>query len=60
MRLRVLVVICASLCALAGCSTSRKIVNLPPLSQPPLQELDRHLTYTNPYDGRPDYVVHRQ
>jgi hypothetical protein len=47
------------LAALVGCKISRNIVDLKPVRQPPLTELERNLTYTDPDDGRPDYVLTR-
>jgi hypothetical protein len=46
--------------ALGGCGVSRNIVEVPPPRLPPLQELDRQITYTDPYAGRSDYIVPRR
>lgn len=46
--------LCLLLC---GCSLSRHIVAITPPAQPPLQELDKHLDYVDPDEGRPTYVV---
>jgi len=42
-----------------GCRISRHIRDLPPVTRPPLPELESHLTYTDPDDGRPDYIFQR-
>ena len=52
-------------CALAGlalgaCSAGDKIVRLPPpRGLPRLTELEKHLDYRDPDDGRPDYRPRR-
>jgi len=44
----------------AGCSTSDTIVKLPPPSGlPSLTELEQHLDYRDPDDGKPDYIPRR-
>lgn len=41
----------------SGCTVSRNIVAIsPPPDQPQLQELEKHLNYTDPDAGQPDYV----
>ena len=58
-RVAIILVVLAS-CLTAGCRISRHIVDLtPPAHQPPLQELEEHLDYTDPDAGRPDYVRSR-
>ena len=43
-----------------GCSTSDTIVKLPPPSGlPSLTELEQHLDYRDPDDGKPDYIPRR-
>jgi hypothetical protein len=39
-----------------GCEISRKIRDLEPVRYPPLNRLEEHLDYSDPDDGRPDYV----
>jgi hypothetical protein len=58
-RLRRTVLIAAALLALAGCRVSRDIRDLDPVTHPPLTELERHLTYTDPDDGRSNYILTR-
>ena len=57
MRARHVLMIVAALWALGGCGISRHIVDINPPPQPHLQHLERHLDYTDPDDGRPDYIV---
>ena len=46
--------------ALGGCTISRHIRDLePPADEPSLEQLDRHLDYTDPDDGRPDFIIQR-
>ena len=42
---------------LGGCRLSRRIVKITPPPQPPLQELDNHLDYVDPDDGRSTFVI---
>ena len=43
-----------------GCTTSDAIVLLPPPQGPPdLTELENHLNYRDPDDGKPDYIPRR-
>ena len=44
---------------LCGCTISRRIVDLEPVRQPPLTQLESHLDYQDPDDGRPDYIIER-
>lgn len=46
-----------ALALLAGCTISRAIVDIKPPHQPPLQQLDQNLAYTDPDEGRPDYII---
>jgi hypothetical protein len=48
-----------ALWGLGACAISRHIVDIEPPPQPRLQELERHLHYEDPDDGRPDYVIER-
>ena len=57
MGTRRIVVTLALLLALSGCSISRNIIDITPPPQPPLQDLDKHLNYVDPDEGRPTYVV---
>lgn len=43
--------------ALVGCHISRRIVDIKPPPQPRLQNLESHLDYVDPDEGRPDYVI---
>ena len=55
-RVAIIVAVLAG-CWTAGCPISRHIVDVtPPPNQPPLQELEQHLEYTDPDAGQPDYV----
>ncbi|MBN2491096.1 MAG: hypothetical protein JXQ29_09620 [Planctomycetes bacterium] len=50
----------ALLGAAPACSTPDAIVKLPPPSGlPHLTELDHHLDYQDPDDGKPDYIPRR-
>jgi hypothetical protein len=49
-----LVLLLGSLC---GCGPSRNIRDLQPPPQPRLEELESHLDYVDPDEGRPSYVV---
>jgi hypothetical protein len=43
-----------------GCSTSDTIRRLPPpAGLPSLVDLEKHLDYKDPDDGRPDYIPRR-
>jgi len=43
-----------------GCSTSDTIRRLPPpTGLPSLVDLEKHLDYRDPDDGRPDYIPRR-
>lgn len=57
LRRRLVVLLLTGIWALCGCAISRRIVDIEPPDQPPLQNLERHLDYTDPDDGRPDYIV---
>jgi len=47
-------------CTSAGCATSDTIVELPPPEGlPDLDQLENHLDYRDPDDGRPDYIPRR-
>ena len=47
-------------CIMTGCSTSDKIRKLPPPEGlPDLRNLEKHLDYVDPDDGRPDYIPRR-
>lgn len=47
-------------CAAAGCATSDTIVDLPPPADlPDLAQLENHLDYKDPDDGKPDYIPRR-
>ena len=50
----------ALLWPLAGCTISRRIVDIQPMPQPRLENLERHLTYRDPDDGRQDYIILRR
>jgi hypothetical protein len=54
--IRCAAVIVAAL-ALSGCWISRRIIDREPIRQPPLQDLEQHLDYVDPDDGKPDYVI---
>ena len=60
MRRALLMLVAGIILALGGCGVSRNIVEVPPPRLPSLQELDRHLTYTDRYAGRSDYIVPRR
>ena len=46
--------------ATAGCATSDTIVELPPPENlPDLTQLENHLDYKDPDDGKPSYVPRR-
>jgi ABC-type oligopeptide transport system substrate-binding subunit len=47
--------VCAA--ALSGCGPSDNIRELQPPPQPALSELESHLDYVDPDEGRPSYVV---
>ncbi len=57
MRRLAVTLLAAALAALTGCRISRHIVEIHPPPQPPLQELDDHLDYVDPDDGRPSYII---
>jgi len=43
-----------------GCTTSDTIIKLPPpKGLPDLADLEKHLDYKDPDDGRPDYIPRR-
>ncbi len=46
-----------ALLCISGCTISRRIRDVEPPRQPPLQELEQHLDYTDPDAGEPDYIV---
>jgi len=52
-----IVLLLAALAATAGCTISRHIVEREPVRQPPLTDLEQHLDYADPDDGRPDFVI---
>jgi hypothetical protein len=54
---RRIVVTLAILFALGGCSISHNIIDIKPPPQPPLQDLEKHLDYVDPDQGRPTYVA---
>ena len=51
-----LIAMAAILWCLAGCSISRDIIEVAPPSQPRLGQLEQHLDYADPDEGRPDYI----
>jgi hypothetical protein len=55
----VLLILLVGAAGMAGCTVAREIVELDPPSQPHLSDLERHLDYVDPDDGRPDYIVNR-
>lgn len=57
MRAKLAIVLVGIVWVASGCAVSHRIVQLPPRGQPPLQALDQHLTYTDRYAGRTDYIV---
>jgi len=57
-RKGLIIILLGVVCFMSGCFISRRIADLSPPNQPPLQELDQHLNYADPYAGRPDYIVH--
>ncbi len=57
--LRRALLVAAFLWCLAGCTISRTIIDVAPPQQPSLQELEQHLDYVDPDDGRPDYIYGR-
>ena len=58
MRVSLVILLAAAACT-AGCTVSREIVELAPPPQPHLNDLEEHLDYVDPDDGRPDYIVNR-
>lgn len=57
MALKRIVMLLVILPAMIGCTISRNIVDLQPVQQPTLQELEQRLDYTDPDNGRPDYII---
>jgi hypothetical protein len=57
MRIGRFIAIAVVLWALGGCRISRHIVELEPPPQPPLQQLESHLDYGDPDEGKPDYII---
>ena len=55
-----LVIIVLLLLALTGCKVSREIIQLErPSDLTPLPQLERHMDYVDPDDGKPDYLIER-
>jgi len=50
------ILVAALLVALSGCRISRNIRDLSPVTDPPLTELERNLDYSDPDDGRANYI----
>ena len=42
---------------LGGCLVGGHVVTLTPPAQPPLKDMDKHLNYVDPDEGRPTYVA---
>lgn len=57
MRTGLIIVLLGLVWIACGCSISRQIAEVPASRQSSLQDLDQHLTYADPYAGRPDYIV---
>ena len=57
MRWKRIILLLALVPVLAGCTISRHIVDLEPTGQPRLEELEQHLNYADPDEGRPDYII---
>ncbi len=51
-----ILVLAVMFCTQVGCTISREIVDVAPPAQPRLENLEQNLTYTDPDEGRPDYI----
>jgi hypothetical protein len=57
LRAGVFIILALAVWAIGGCAISRHIEPIEPPPQPPLTELEDHLSYVDPDSGRADYVV---
>lgn len=53
-----MIALLAAVSVTGGC-VSRQMVLLEPPEQPALERLEEHLDYTDPDEGRPDYIITR-